>query len=190
MRVTATVAEHLRLLQGEDVSGDDLAAGLSKLGRDVVLAVPSCLTVTIALASLGVEIDAWAVDGATAPVRVLASLAVPLSAVVPGAVLVLRAGEPGAFLPLADDLGTRLGPNHPPLAVDQHLTWPAAVSSESFPASLAGLRVVNQAVGVLVDRGLPPETVRRELQRRASDANTDVATASRRLLASLRPDPG
>ncbi|MCM3920341.1 hypothetical protein ND748_01385 [Frankia sp. AiPs1] len=185
MQVTAAVAEHLRLLQGEDLSGDGLAAELSALGRDVVLAVPSCFVVTITLASLGGAIDVRAADSVAAPVAVLASLAVPLSAVVPAAVLVLRAGKPGAFVRLAEDLGTLLGPNHPPLAVDQHLIWPAAVSGESFWTSLAEQRVVDQAVGALVDRGLLPEAARDELQRRASDAHTDVATASRRLLASL-----
>jgi hypothetical protein len=43
---------------------------------------------------------------------------------------------------------------------------------------------------VLIDRGLPPGAAHRELQRRAHDAKTSVAVASRVLLASLSPRAG
>ena len=47
MRITAAVAEQLLILEGDPDLGDDLAAALDRLGRDVVRAVPSCLAVTI-----------------------------------------------------------------------------------------------------------------------------------------------
>ncbi len=189
MRITAAVAEQLLLLQGDPDHAGELAAALDRLGRDVVRAVPSCLAVTITHAGLGGEISVSTTAGRAA---VLASLAVPLSAVPTGDLVVLRAAEAGAFLLLADDLDGLLGPDHhPPVQLDEHLSWPTTTASgESLGASLADLSVVDQAIGVLVDRGLQPEAARRELWRRAGEANTSVAAVSRAVLASPRSDPG
>ena len=187
MRITATVTKQLRLLQGDLAPAGDLAAGLHQLSRDVAVAVPSCLAVTITLARLGGEIS---VSTTAEPAAVLASLAVPLSAVSSGSLLVLRAGEAGAFVLLADDLDGLLGPGHSPIDVDQHLAWPTATSGESFTTSLADLSVVNHAVGVLVDRGLPPRAAHRELWQRAGATGTTVVAVSRDLLRSARSDPG
>jgi hypothetical protein len=188
VRITAAVAEQLLLLH-EDLAGD-LAAALDRLGRDVAVAVPSCLTVSIALARPDDEISVSTTAGAAEPAAVLASLAVPLSAGPLGDLLILRAAEAGAFLLLADDLDGLLGPGHPPIELDKHLSGPLAASNESVAASVADLRVADQAVGVLVDGGLLPEAARRELGRRASDADTSVAAVSRELLGALESDPG
>ena len=187
MRITATVAEQLRLLQGDLPRGGDFAAGLNQLSRDVAVAVPSCLAVTITLARPGGEIS---VSTTAEPAAVLASLALPLSAASSGGLLILRAGEAGAFMLLADDLDGMLGPGHPPIDLDQHLAWPAATGGESFTTSLADLSLVNHAVGVLVDRGLPPRAAHRELWRRAGATGTTVVAVSRDLLRSARSDPG
>jgi hypothetical protein len=188
--ITESLAEHLRILGGDPDPGHRLAAGLSQLGRDLAVAVPSCLAVSIVLVRLGGEITVSALARTADPAAVLASLAVPLSAGEPGGLLVMRAGEAGAFLLLADDLDGLLGPDHPPIDVDQHLTLPPVGTGESLAAALADLRAVNQGIGVLLDRGLPPEAARRELQRRAQDTNTSVGVASRVLLASLLPRAG
>lgn len=189
MRIRATVAEQLRMLADDPDRGDRLAAELDRLGRGVVLAVPSCVTVSIALARPGGDIGI-SIHIAAAPATVLASLAVPLSAAAPGDVLVLRASAAGAFLLLADDLDGLLGAGHPPLEVDRHLIGTSLSTTESFAASLADLSVVEQAVGVLVERGLEPEAARRQLRRRAGEAGTTVGTAGRALLTSLRAGPG
>jgi hypothetical protein len=187
VRITAAVAKQLLLLQGDPDPGGDLAVALDRLGREVVRAVPSCLAVTITHAGLGGEISVSTTAG---PAAVLASLAVPLSAGPAGGLVVLRAGAAGAFLLLADDLDGLLGPDHHlPVRLDEHLTWPAAAGGESLGASLADLSVVDQAIGVLVDRGLPPEAAHRELRRRAGEAATSVAAVSRTVLASPRSDP-
>jgi hypothetical protein len=194
VRITATLAEQLRLLIDEPGRGDRLAVGLSRLGRDVALAVPSFLAASIVLARLGGEISISTVAGAAEPAVVLASLAVPLPGATsgdePSDILVLRAGATGAFLLLADDLDGLLGRGHPTIDVDKHLGFPPAPTTESFAASLADLRVVDQAVGVLVDRGLHPDAAGRELQRWAGDGDTTVSVVSRALLASLRTNPG
>jgi hypothetical protein len=187
MRITATVTEQLRLLQGDLPRAGDFAAALSQLSRDVAVAVPSCLAVTITLARLGREIS---VSTVAAPAVVLASLAVPLSAVFPGGLLILRAGEAGAFLLLADDLDGLLGPGHPPIDLDEHLAWPGAANATSLGASLADLSAVDRAIGVLIDRGLPPEAAHRELGRRVGEGDTTLVAVSHDLLRSPQSDPG
>jgi hypothetical protein len=184
VRIAATLNDHLRLLGGEPGRGDRLAAGLSRLGRDVAAAVPSCLTVSIILTHPDGEISitTTAIAG---PVAALASLAVPLPGAEPAGLLVLRAAAAGAFLPLADDLDLLLGPGHRHVDVDGHLTSTPEQADASFAASPTDLRMVSQAVGVLIDRGLPPEAARRELQRRADAAGVAVAAVSRALLAAL-----
>lgn len=182
MRITATVAEQLRLLHEDPDRGDEFAAGLHRLSLGVALAVPSTIVVSIFAGRLGGEVDIGA-SGAPAPV--LASLAVPLSAGWPGDRLILRAGRPGAYLLLADDLNGRTGSAHPPAELDEHLFWPRSLSSESLAQSLADLDATEQAVGVLVDRGFEPEEARLELRRRGYEAAITTAATGRRLLASF-----
>lgn len=192
MEITAALAEQLRRLCDDPAAGGRLAAGLSALGRDVLNAVPTCLAVTLLLGHFGGEVSLSMVAATTKNSPVLASLAVPLADQhQEGATLILRAGQAGAFLLLADDLRGRLGDtDRPPIQVDQHLAMPAAATGESLATSLAEFGAVNQGIGVLIARGLPPEAARRELQRRASAAGVTLAVASRRLLASPRPWAG
>jgi len=185
VRITATVAEQLRLLHENPEDGRDLMEGLGRLGRDVALAVPSSLAVTILLDRQGSEV---CISALTEPAAVLASLAVRLPGGVHDHLLILRAGAPGAYLLLAEDLRALLGPDHPSAVLDGHLSWPP-LSGGSLATALADLRSINQAIGVLTDRGFPPSDARRELQRRATAGNRTVAAVSRQLLFSLRPDP-
>ena len=185
MNAAAALAQHLQVLSGDPVRGDWLAVGLSRLGADLTVAVPSLLAVSFLLVGCGGEIPVSIPAGAADTAAVLASLAVPLSAAED--MLLLRAGEEGAFLLLADDLDGLLGHGHPPIEVDGHLSWPSIMTGEVLAASLGDLSAVNQGIGVLLDRGLPPEAARRELQRRADDADTTVGDASRSLLANLAP---
>jgi hypothetical protein len=159
VRIPATVAEQLRLLDEHPArGGGGLVRALSRLGRDVALAVPSSLAVTIVLDRTDGEVS---VSALADPAPVLASLAVPLSA----GLLILRAGAAGAYLLLADDLRGGLGPAE----TDAHLGWPA-FSGESLAAALAELGSRNRAIGVLIGQGLTPEDARQELDRRARDA--------------------
>jgi hypothetical protein len=180
VRIPATVAEQLRLLHENYSQGGDLAQRLTRLGRDITIAVPSSLAVTVLLARMGGEVS---VSALAEPGTVLASLAVPLHAGASTGQLILRAGTAGAYLLLADDLNGRLGPNQRPVEVDTHLSWPNLGGE-----SLAELGPIDQAIGILINRGVPPEQARQELERRAGAADSTVATISRDLVASLRPD--
>lgn len=183
MRIPAEVAEQLRLLHADPDIGGDFLAGLRRLGREVALAVPSSLAVTVRVARLEGEVS---VSVLAEPAQVLASLALRLPAGAPGDTLILRAATAGAYLLLADGLNGLLGPDQAPAEVDEHLSWPIL----SGAARLADLGSIDQAAGVLLDQGLPPEEARRELQRRAEMADDTIAAASRELLASPRPDIG
>ena len=190
MHIAAALAHHLQLLSGDPERGDpdraeQITAGLTRLGIDVARTVPSCLAVSIVLRRWGADVIVGTLTRDDASTPVLASLAVPLSGLDPGDLLILQAGALGAFLLLSDDLRGLLGPGHPPIELDTHLLLAPVVTGESLAAALADLRVVNQGVGVLLDQGLTPKAAREELKRRAHDADTTLGVASRMLLDSL-----
>jgi len=167
VQITAALAHHLQILSGDPERGDperaeQITAGLTRLGIDVARTVPSCLAVSIVLRRWGADVIVGTLTRDDASTPVLASLAVPLSGLDPGDLLILQAGALGAFLLLAP-----------------------VVTGESLAAALADLRVVNQGVGVLLDQGLTPKAAREELKRRAHDADTTLGVASRMLLDSL-----
>jgi hypothetical protein len=184
VRIPATVAEQLRLLDENSAQGGDLAQELTRLGRDVAVAVPSSVAVTILLDRMDTEVSVSAI---TEPAPVLASLAMPLSAGAFTGLLILRASASGAYLLLADDLAGLLGPGDRPAEIDAHVSWPTT-SSESLAASLAELGSIDRAIGVLIGQGFPPEEAQHELERRAGAADATITTASRDLVASLPRD--
>jgi hypothetical protein len=187
--VTVELLEQLRHLTADPDRADALAAALSGLCIDVGVTVPSWVSVSIVLAS---STDADMEVAIVAPSRrgrVLSSLAVPLSELDPGDQLVVRAGGAGAFLLLAEDLASRLGGDRE-IVVDRHLDLPG--SGEAAAGMFAGLGVVDQAIGVLLDRGLSPREARRDLERRARASGLSVAAAARSLLETVSGagDPG
>lgn len=155
MPVTAALTEQLRILGGDPDHGDLLAARLTEIGREIAVAVPSCLTVSIVLPDLGTEL-VTRVAGRGAAGSVCASLAVsfPLR---PGGSLVIRATDPGAFVLLRYDLGDALGLGTGSMELDRHLTLPPVRTDKSLTASVLDERTVQRAIGVLLDRCLSPE---------------------------------
>jgi hypothetical protein len=117
-------------------------------------------------------------DGA----RVRSSLAVPLSEIDPAPQLIIRARAADALLLVADDLASRLGRARP-IIRDRHLD--PSPSREAAAAVFADRGSVDQAIGVLLDRGLSPPQARQDLQRRAYAAGVSLAAAARSLLATL-----
>jgi hypothetical protein len=188
--VTAELLEQLRHLTADPDRADALASALSALCVEVGVAVPSWTSVSIVLASSGdadVEVAIVASDG-RGDAHVVSSLAVPLSQLDRKACLVIRARVPGAFLLLADDLASRLG-DAPRIIVDGHLDL--ALDRETAAGMVAGLGVVDQAIGFLLDRGLSPPQAREDLERRAATSGVSVAAAARSLLEGhARPPDG
>src|SRR4051794_23458093 len=167
-------------------------AGLGRLSREVVAMVPSCVTVSIALSHLGIDVvitvPTSGADAMPRPAAVLASLALPLPSAGVGCVLVLQASAPGAFVLLAEDLAALLTGGHQPPELDAHLAPLAASTGSALAASLAELSLLDRALGVLLDQGWAPEAGERELHRRASAAGVTVTAVAEQLLTP--PSPG
>lgn len=185
MPFTAALAEQLRMLGVDPEDCDLLAVRLTEIGREIAVAVPSCLTVSILLPDLGAElVTRVASCGAAGPVG--ASLAVSLQ-LRPGASLVIRATDPGAFVLLHHELGEVLGFGPGSMEMDRHLTLPPVRTDTSLTASVLDERTVQRAIGVLLDRGLSPEAARDDLRRRAESARSSTGDVARSLLESLGP---
>lgn len=169
----------------------DMAVQLSRLAGGVLVEVPSCLAVSIELSRHGIPLAATVLSPAARPVRgrpaALASLAIPLLAGDGGSALVLRASAAGAFVLLADDLTALIGPGDGPIELDQHLELPASEPGELLAKSLAWVRLIDRAVGMLIGDGWEPAAAELELHRRAADAGGTVSAVAERLLS--RPPP-
>jgi hypothetical protein len=166
----------------------DIADGLGALVRGLATGVPSCLSASIVLHRPGgditVTVPAPTAEDDAAPV-VRASLAVPLQTAAGRAVLVLQAAHAGAFVLLADDLQAQRHPRGLPALLDQHLVLPVDPSGAGLVGRLADLRVIEQAIGALIDQGWLPEQARQELEDRARAAQLSVPDLARQLLAAL-----
>jgi hypothetical protein len=172
------------------LSDGELIAGLSRLSRDVLAVVPSCLAVWIRFTRLGIDVGVPApADGAPLlpDAEVRASMALPLRAAGFDGVLVLQASAPGAFALLADDIATLLGSARELPELDAHLSPVAESPGSALAGSLADVRLLDRALGVLIDQGWPPETGEEELHRRAAAAGVPVAAVAERLLAPRAP---
>ena len=184
MFVTAKLLAQLRHLTADADRADALTTALAGLCVDVAVAVPSWMSVSIVLGSPGdadVELSIVASveqDGAHA----LSSLAVPLSEQHPGDHLIVRARAAGALVLLADELAGGLGrARH--ILVDQHLDLPPNDPASAAMFAIRG--VVDQAIGVLIDRGLTPVQARRHLERRAHASDASLAVVARSLLETV-----
>jgi hypothetical protein len=103
----------------------------------------------------------------------------------PGSEVILYAGTPGAFVDLATDLSYALSARPDAVQLDQHLTLPDAAVGDT---GLAAMSQHNQALGILLDRGLDLDEGVAELQRRAQlDASSVQDAAQQLLYDSVRP---
>ena len=172
-----------------------LADSLTTLTADLRSAVSSYLGLRLTLV-----LDGWPVIltafGDTDGARPVTSLRLALTSVDPGfhpeSRIVLYAGTPGAFVDLAadvgylervDELGSAAGGSRdghqPAVALDADLP-PLSVSS-----GLSGLgeyMVINQAVGVLIERGHSPDHARAALRRDAAMDGLDLPDHAARLI--------
>lgn len=184
MRISASVLGQLRQLGGSPGDAAMLVA-LRQLVVDVSGAVPSCVAVSVRLTPFGGVLTVSTLAAGAASTPVLASLRVPLPGAEPAGDLVLQASEPGAFLLLADDLARQLGAGTGPVVLDDQLLAPPEPPGGAGEVTLADLSAVNQALGVLLERGLAPEGARREMTRCATTAAISLPEVARALLAAL-----
>ncbi|PZS36187.1 MAG: hypothetical protein DLM58_02275 [Pseudonocardiales bacterium] len=120
------------------------------------------------------------------------SLLLPLPlicAAAPGSVLVLYAGNAGAFTDLAADLSWALGLPLSAFTLDQH-THKHHPADKAIPSGLVVFSLINQALGVLIAWGRTHEQAHDELRRQATDTRSDLPTAAAAIIESIGPGPG
>lgn len=179
----------------------DLPALLDELLRSAVQAVPSCLAVSITLiCPLPLTLTALTLAAGLEPARSSLQLRLPGppsgsgGAQLPGGsggVLTVWAAQPGALRRLTSGLLALLGVHSRSAVIDSHLQLPALAGAPDVLASeLDDLSALNQALGVLLDRGLLPDQSLAELESRAQQAASSVPAAARQLLTDMQPpDP-
>jgi hypothetical protein len=186
VEISAALAFNLTILS-EALDGADISLTLSALAADAKLAVGSYLGMSATGTLDGRRIDLVAMERVTARDHVVASLLLPLTSTGPDGgtefltSLVLYAGNPGAFIDLAADLAWVTGLELEEFVLDQHCAVPEATG----PPSLRAVSVMNQAIGVLIAQGYPPEWAHQELDARSADARVDRDVGAQRVLDQL-----
>jgi hypothetical protein len=190
MAISAALSADLTTLTNAlDYPGADLEALLRQLDDDTRTVVASYVGLRVTIVVDGDPITLTTVRDLAQRDTIVSSLALRLNALRasdPGSALTLYASAAGAFLSLASDLNQAfsLGPDD--VALDQDLTPPV---DESDPSGLDHHSVLNQAIGVLRDRGHTLDNARDELHRLARDAQTTVYAAAQQVIRAIDRRP-
>jgi hypothetical protein len=170
-----------------DTPGVDLNAILDVLLDDITEAVPSFLGLELTITVGGASTTITTLPAQLAP-GARASLMLPLThltdGAAPGDSLILFAEQPHSFTDLARVVRIKLVLDGTDL-VDRHLPAPGAEDGGTTADESLGHRLINVGIGVLMDRGFPPQQAAQELARRAQGHGGDLAAAASELLESL-----
>jgi hypothetical protein len=169
-----------------DDPGIDLQVVIAEVAGDVIAAVPSFLglTMTLLLDDRPVTVTAIAADLAAAAGASLQLPLGPLAGAAPGSSVVFYAGRPGAFVDLAADTRYAYGLGSD-VVLDGHLT-PHARAVQTHPGVYGSdeIRLINQAIGVLIGYGHLPGEAHDELLRRAAHHGGGLPGVAEDLLTS------
>lgn len=190
MRITEVLSSDLSTLTAAlDVPGADIETTLDRLVSHAEVAVPSLIGLSVAITGVPSPFEFDALAGTSARRGIAASLRVPLSAGVavqtdsqPAVTLTLYAATPGAFVDLAADLAWLTGRPLADSPLDEHLAFRA---SRDYSTSATASSTTNQALGVLIGRGLTPEQAERELDAWAAEAGVARHIIAILLLAAV-----
>ena len=167
-----------------DIPGADLYAMLDVLIDDITAAVPTFLGLRLTTTAGGASTTITAVDRHPAPAA-RSSLLLPLhdiTGAAPGDTMILYAAQPGAFGALATATRDTFNLDGQ-VRLDQHLPTAGPLTALG-QNSTEDPRLVNIAIGILIDQGHPPEQARAELTGRAG-GHDNLTAAARELLDSL-----
>lgn len=183
--VAAALAENIReLFDDLDQAPSQVEESLASLRRDLKLAVRSSvgLTLTVVM-DPDQQVTLTSIDPFTDASDVVTSLRLPMTwaAMEAGSMIVFYAGVPGAFIDLAVDLSYSLHLALGTIILDQDT---AATVSESGLTGATESSIVNQAIGVLIDRGFTPARAGAHLRQEAGQSRRDVHHAATRILMS------
>ncbi|WP_024441792.1 ANTAR domain-containing protein [Mycobacterium sp. UM_WGJ] len=169
MDITAALAADLAALtEILDAPDFDLTDTLRQLAGNTKLAVGSYLGLTVMITAFGRQSTFTVLESGTELGDIVTSMRLPMPPAVsdpiagPLAVLILYAGNPGAFVDLAADLAWLTGLALSEFVLDQHRIPPRPA-----PGGLAAASLIDQAIGVLIARGYTLEHAHRELDARA-----------------------
>ena len=176
--------------------GPDIGETLELLAADARAAVPSFLGLAVTMTVSGEPLAMIAMEDGARPDEVTTSLLVPINNTVTSAErgtsvttdisLVLFASTPGALVDLAADMTWLSGRDPAQVVLDQHLHLADGTGDS---ATLADISTVNQAIGVLIARGHPPEQAEQQLDRIAAADGHNRVDAARAILAGLATAP-
>jgi len=188
------IIAHLRALARPSGAPETLSRALEELLLGVLRAAPSCLGVSLTLVRQGLPVTVTSLSLSAGLTEVRSSLAVQLPRRAaqdgPGPLLVLYSGAAGALDQLRLDLLALLDLDPRKVCIDTHLALPdLATEADVLAAQLDDLSALNQAVGVLLDRGLLPEQGRALLDDLAAAGDTSAVAAARLLLPTTPSDP-
>jgi hypothetical protein len=188
VKISAALAADLGILTAAlDEPGADVLLSLHRLDIDAQTAVPTYLGLSVTVDGSDPPFTFTTVEDGTAE-NVRTSLRVALLARVgdsraaPSVALILYAGMPGTFVDLAADLAWLTGRPLSEFPLDQHLSVPAGSDAGTY---LRTASVINQAIGVLIDRGFLPGQAHSKLDTQADGAGTDRYTAAQFILDAL-----
>jgi hypothetical protein len=180
------VAQLAALTETFDEPGADLQAMLQVLIDDLTQAVPSLvgLTLTVTRGGAPVTLQVLPPEHAAA---VSTSLMIPLRMIGvsdPGGTVIIYAGRPGALVDLAADTRFAYG-QHGQVILDQQR--PSTMTRLPGVTDPAGHDAIQQAIGVLIDRGHSLEDAPGVLRDLADRDGMSVTAAAERLIDTITP---
>jgi hypothetical protein len=179
---TALAADLQALTEALDPPRIDLAIQLGQLISDIRMTNPAYLGLTLTVISRGVPftIAAFDEDATSAVVRSSASLPLAtLCDIEVGSAIVFYATAPGAFVEFVHEVSSALGLAEGVIEVDRHLGRTTLLDGLS---AATRARRINQALGVLIERGFTPEAARAELRRLGKQPGGSPAAAASQIL--------
>jgi hypothetical protein len=186
--ISSALASDLQSLTGG--SGQtDLTALLTQVVADVRRAVRSYVGMTLTIVDNGRSFALTVMNEGTGPQDVVSSAALSLTAVdgaEPGSEIVFYAGSAGGLVDFAADLSYAL---HVPLTaieVDGHR--PPATTDGGL-SGLTELMHLNQAVGILIEKGFTVDEAHAELVRVAHNAEVSVDHLAQQLIRAAAATP-
>jgi hypothetical protein len=181
----ALVADLNALAAILDHAGTDFEVLLRGLADDARRAVPSFLGLTMSLTIEDYPVTFTVMDDFDSAAHIATSALLPLTTLKDtdaASVIVFYAGNAGAFVDFAADASFALGLEPDVVILDRHLTPPNSASGLTGLDSLSDL---NQALGILIDRGHTVDTAHSELHRMAGLGQITVLIAARQLIESI-----
>ncbi|HEX3337471.1 MAG TPA: hypothetical protein VHS54_13495 [Jatrophihabitans sp.] len=183
MEISSALAEDLQALtEALDPPRVDLAIQLRQLISDIRMTNPAYLGLTLTVVSRGEPFIIAAFEAGASRADVRSSAYLPLATlcdVEAGSAIVFYASAPGAFDDFVHEVSAALGLAAGVIDVDGHLGPTTLVDGLS---AAARARRMNQALGILIERGFTPETARAELRRLGEQPGADPAAAASQIL--------